>query len=196
MAWVALGPAALGVVALADLPRVDARDAVVRLRGLARSVALVSGDHGPAVALAADRAGIASRHSEVTPESKVEHVARLRSEHSRVLVAGDGINDAAALAAADVGVAMAQGADVTLHAADIVVRAPRLSALADTIALARATMRRIRENLGLALAYNVVAIPLAMTGVLQPLHAAIAMSLSSVVVTANAARLLKWRPRS
>ena len=125
----------------------------------------------------AGRAGIADAHAGVTPDAKVARVAALQHAGAKVLVAGDGINDAAALAAADVGIAMARGADVTLHAADIVIRSPRLAALADTVELARATLRRIRENLGLALCYNAVAIPLAMTGVLQPLYAAIASSL-------------------
>jgi heavy metal translocating P-type ATPase len=195
LAWVARGAEALGVIALADPPREDARSAIGRLGALGLRVSLVSGDHAPAVALAAERAGIVEIHAGVSPAAKVERVAVLRAAGAVVLVAGDGINDAAALAAADVGVAMAQGADVTLHAADIVIRAPRLGALADSVELAKTTLKRIRENLGIALAYNALAIPLAMTGVLQPLHAAIAMSLSSLVVTANAARLLRWRPR-
>jgi len=196
LAWVARGSRALGVAALGDPPRADAHAAVARLRDLGLRISLVSGDHGPAVALAAERAGIREHHAEVTPDAKVERVRQLRASGARLLVAGDGINDAAALAAADVGVAMARGSDVTLHAADIVIRSPHLSALADTVELARATLRRIRENLGFALAYNAVAIPLAMSGALQPLHAAIAMSLSSLVVTGNAARLLRWRSRS
>jgi heavy metal translocating P-type ATPase len=195
LAWVAEGEQALGVVALFDPPRPDAREAVARLRALGLDVAILSGDHAPAVRMAAERAGVAEAHSGVSPEAKVDRVARLRAAGSRILVAGDGINDAAALAAADVGVAMARGADVSLHAADLVIRAPSLGALADAVGLARATLRRIRENLGLALAYNAVAIPLAVTGVLGPLSAAVAMSVSSLLVTANAARLLRWRPR-
>jgi Cu+-exporting ATPase len=109
-------------------------------------------------------------------------------------MAGDGVNDAAALSAADVGVAMARGSDAALHAADAAIRAPRLGALADLVELSRATLRRIRENLSFALAYNALAIPLAIVGILEPLQAAIAMSLSSLVVTANAVRLLRWTP--
>lgn len=194
LAWVAEADRALGVVGFADPPRLDAREATTRLRELGLRVLLVSGDHAPAVALAAARAGIEETACEVAPEAKVQRVEQLRAAGAIIAMAGDGINDAAALAAADVGVAMARGADVTLHAADLVIRAPRLGALADSVALARATLRRIRENLGFALLYNSVAIPLAVVGVLQPLHAAIAMSLSSLIVTANAARLLRWRP--
>jgi Cu+-exporting ATPase len=145
------------------------------------------------VAIAAARAGIDANEAELTPEAKVARVAQLREGGDVIAMVGDGINDAAALAAADVGVAMARGSDITLQAADLVVRSPRLGAVPDAVALSRATLRRIRENLGFALAYNAVAIPLAVLGVLQPLHAAIAMSLSSLVVTGNAARLLRWR---
>jgi len=105
------------------------------------------------------------------------------------------VNDAAALAAADLGVAMSRGADVAVHAADVVVRAPRLGAIADAVGLARTTLRRVRENLALAVAYNAIAVPLAALGLLDPLPAAIAMSLSSLVVTGNAVRLLGWKPR-
>ncbi|MDH5307064.1 MAG: cation-translocating P-type ATPase [Myxococcales bacterium] len=194
LAWVAEGARALGVIGLADPQRADAREAVARLRALAPRVVLLSGDHAPAVALAAARVGIDETAAEVSPEAKLAWVERLRADGASILMVGDGINDAAALAAADVGVAMARGSDVTLHAADLVVQSPRLGAVADAAALSRATLRRIRQNLGFALAYNALAIPLAVLGVLQPLHAAIAMGLSSLVVTGNAARLLRWKP--
>jgi P-type E1-E2 ATPase len=118
-----------------------------------------------------------------------------RASGAWVLFAGDGINDAAALAAADLGVAFAQGSDVTIHAADVVIHAPRLMALPALVELARVAMRRIRENLLVAIAYNAVAVPLAIAGVLGPLSAAIAMSLSSLVVTGNSLRLLRFRMR-
>jgi Cu+-exporting ATPase len=119
-------------------------------------------------------------------------VRAARAAGARVLVAGDGVNDAAALGAADVGVAMARGADVTIHAADVVIRSPRLGALADLVALARVALRRVRQNLGIAVAYNAVAVPLAALGFLEPLPAAVAMSLSSLVVVGNSIRLLRW----
>jgi len=195
LAFVAEGGRALGVVALIDPPRPDARDAVARLHQLGLSVTLVSGDHAGAVAMAAARAGIDESYAAVCPEEKVGHVRRVREAGHGVLMAGDGINDAAALAAADVGFAMGRGADVAIHAADVIVRAPRLGAIADAVGLARATLRRVRENLGFAVLYNVIAIPLAVFGALDPLPAAIAMSLSSLVVTGNAVRLLAWKPR-
>jgi Cu2+-exporting ATPase len=195
LAFVAAQGRAVGVLGLADPPRPDAAEAVARLRRLGLDVALVSGDHPAAVRLAAARAGIAEAHAGVRPEQKVEQVHALRAAAGPVLVAGDGINDAAALAAADVGMAIGRGADVAVHAADAVVLAPRLGALPDAVGLARAALRRVRENLALAVLYNAIAVPLAAAGALEPLAAAIAMSLSSLVVTGNAARLLGWRPR-
>ena len=189
----------LGVIAFADPPRPDAAEAVARLRSLGVAVALESGDHEAAVACAAARAGITEWRAGVSPEAKLEAVRRRRAAAGDaaprcVLMAGDGVNDAAALAAADVGVAFARGADVAIHAADVIVRAPRLGAVPDAIELARATLRRIRENLSIALLYNAIAVPLAASGVLHPLASAIAMGLSSLVVTANSTRLLRWRP--
>jgi heavy metal translocating P-type ATPase len=191
----------LGVISFADPPRADAAAAVAGLRALGLEVALLSGDHEAAVAFAAARSGIAEWQAGVSPEDKLAAVrlrraAPLAEAPRRVLMVGDGVNDAAALAAADVGVAFARGADVAIHAADVIVRAPRLSAVPDAIELARVTLRRIRENLAIALLYNVIAVPLAASGVLHPLESAIAMGLSSLVVTANSTRLLRWRPAS
>jgi len=194
LAWVAQGGRPLGVVGVADALRGDAREAISRLGALGIRVSLLSGDHERAVQLAAAASGIEEARGSALPEAKVAAVRAARAGGRRVLVAGDGLNDAAALAAADVGVAMARGADVSLHAADVVIRSARLGALADLVELSRVTLRRIRENLGMALAYNAIAVPLAVLGVLEPLHAAIAMSLSSLAVTGNAIRLLRWKP--
>jgi Cu2+-exporting ATPase len=195
LAWVAHGSRALGVLGVADALRDDAADAVARLRAAGVAVGLVSGDHERAARVAAAAAGIEDVCAGLLPEDKVARVGAERDAGRCVLVAGDGLNDAAALAAADVGVAMARGAEVSIHAADVVVRAPRLGAVPDLVELSRTTFRRIRENLALALGYNALAVPLAVAGWLEPLHAAVAMSLSSLVVTGNAVRLLRWRPR-
>ncbi|HEY8156240.1 MAG TPA: cation-translocating P-type ATPase [Myxococcota bacterium] len=201
LAWVARrerGRAeGLGVIALADRPRADAKAAVARLRALGLEVGLLSGDHAAAVASAAAQAGIPEWRSQVSPEDKVRAVQSRRAQAPggarRVLMAGDGVNDAAALAAADVAIAFSRGADVAIHAADVIVRSPRLGAVADAVELSRVTLRRIRENLALALLYNAVAVPLAAAGILHPLESAIAMGLSSLLVTANSMRLLRWR---
>jgi heavy metal translocating P-type ATPase len=194
LAFVARGSAALGVLVLRDALRPDAAEAVRRLLRLGVRCALVSGDRRESVSRAAVAAGIRDVTSEATPAAKLARVECERRGGARVLVAGDGHNDAAALAAADVGVAFARGADVPLHAADVVVRAPRLGAVPDAVALAREAMRRVRQGFALALLYNVVAVPLAALGILQPLGAALAMGCSSLLVTANALRIARWKP--
>jgi Cu2+-exporting ATPase len=195
LTFVARGDRVLGAIVLSDPPRADAASAVAKLEALGVSVSLLSGDHTAAVRRAAAAAGIHSSAAMVSPEGKLDAVRACRAAGETVLVAGDGINDAACLAAADVGAGMARGADVAIHASDLVIRSPQLSALPDAIALSRVTVRRIRQNLALAVGYNLVAIPLAAAGVLTPLWAALAMSLSSIVVTGNSVRLLRWRPR-
>ncbi len=192
---VARGRDLLGLVALGDRPRADARVAVERLAQLGIPAWLATGDHRDAALLAVGDAPLVEVWSAQTPEQKVERVRELRARGHRVLMAGDGVNDAAALGAADVGLAMHRGSDVTLHAADLVVRSSRLAALAETVGLARACLARIRENLAFAVLYNLAAVPLAVAGWLDPLHAAIAMSASSVIVTGNSIRLLRWRTR-
>jgi Cu2+-exporting ATPase len=193
LVWVARGSRALGVLALADAPRADARAFVERLANAGFALELVSGDHALAVERAAARSGIARAESGASPEAKLARVRAARAAGDVVLAVGDGINDAAFLGAADCGVAMARGSQITLAAADAVVRSPRLGAIADLLALSRATLRRIRENFAFAMLYNVVAVPLAVAGVLHPLGAAIAMALSSLTVTANSLRLLRFR---
>jgi len=192
LAFVADGGTALGALALLDPPRPDADRAVRRLEALGLRPALVSGDRDAPVRAAAAATGIAEAASGVTPEGKLERVLAERAGGERVLFAGDGINDAAALAAADLGFAFAAGSDVTLLAADVVSHDARLASLPRAVELARAAMRRIRENLALALAYNAVAVPLAIAGVLGPFSAALAMSASSLLVTLNALRLQRF----
>ena len=188
--------AAIGVIGLLDPPRPDARRAVAQLRSLGVRPELVTGDHRGAAERIASLTEIDALRSEVSPEAKVRAVQKHQRSGNCVLAVGDGINDAAALAAADVGCAMSSGADVAIHAADIVVRAPRVAAIPELVDLSRATFRRIRENLGFALVYNAFAVPLAASGRLDPLWAAIAMSASSLVVIGNAARLHSWKGRT
>jgi heavy metal translocating P-type ATPase len=193
LVWIAEGKRVLGALALEDAPRDDAREVVARLERSGTPVELVSGDHPRAVALAASRTGIERTWASATPEAKVARVREARAAGDAVLAVGDGLNDAAFLAAADCGVAMARGSEITLAAADAVVRAPRLGAVADLLALSRACLARIRENFAFAMVYNALAVPLAVLGVLHPLGAAIAMACSSLTVTANSLRLLRFR---
>ena len=190
LAWVARDERVLGVIALADRQRADAARAISGLRDAGLGIELVSGDHAAAARSVGAALAIPEVVGDATPETKVALVLERRRHGHVVAFVGDGVNDAAALGSADVGVGMAQGSDVTLHAADVVIAARGLTALLDIVGLARACRARIREGLGIALAYNAVAIPLAASGILTPLAAAIAMSLSSLVVTGNAIRLL------
>lgn len=185
---------ALGALGLRDAPRPDSQRSVEKLFDLGVRSSVVTGDHLDAARRVVGGAPLEALLADQSPRDKVERVRALRSSGRKLLVAGDGVNDAAALGAADVGLAMMSGSDVTVQAADLVVRSARLSAVPEIIELSRACLARIRENLGFALLYNLVAVPLAVLGYLDPLSAAIAMSGSSLVVTANAIRLLRWQP--
>jgi Cu+-exporting ATPase len=166
--------------------------AALQARGL-RTV-LLSGDNRGAAEAVARRLGIAEVRAEVLPADKAAEVAALRRGGQVVAMVGDGINDAPALAAADVGLAMATGTDVAMATAGLTLMRgdPRL--VPEALGLSRAITRKIRQNLFWAFAYNVVGIPLAALGLLSPVVAGAAMALSSVSVLANALLLSRWRP--
>ena len=188
--------AVVAAIAVADPLRPTSREAVARLRGLGLTVVLLTGDDARVAAGVARAAGIDHVVAGVLPEGKVAEVKRLQAAGHVVAMVGDGINDAPALAQADVGIAMGSGADVATDAADVVLMRGDLRAAADALALARRTMRTMRQNLFWAFAYNVVGIPVA-AGVLypafglllSPVLASAAMAFSSVSVVANALRL-------
>jgi P-type Cu+ transporter len=188
-------PTVLGAFSFADSARPTARAAVGELAALGLDSVLVTGDHeGSARALAAD-VGIDRVHADLLPEDKLRLIAALRAQYGAVAMVGDGINDAPALAAADLGIAMGSGTDVAIAAAGIsLVRAdPR--AVVDALDIARRTRRKIRQNLFFALVYNVAGVPLAALGFLSPVVAGAAMAFSSVSVVTNALLLGRWRPR-
>jgi len=186
----------LGWIALGDRVRPTTAAAVRRLRDMGLAVALITGDHAGAARRVAAEAGIESWQAGVLPAGKVAAVEKLRAEGHAVGMVGDGVNDAPALAAADVGFAMGTGADIALDAADVTLVRTDLDALADAIALSRATLRKIRQNLFFAFAYNVLGIPLAAFGWLDPVIAGAAMAASSVSVVGNALLLRGFRPRA
>ncbi len=187
--FVARDGVVVGGIALQDTVRPSARPAVERLHALGLRTALLSGDHEDAARAVADDIGITDVIAGVRPADKVAAIERLRRDGHRVAMVGDGINDGPALAAADLGMAMAQGSEIAAHAADIVLVREDLAVVADAITLSHRTLATIRGNLVWAFAYNAAAIPLAALGLLNPLIAGAAMSLSSVLVVANSLRL-------
>ena len=193
---VAADGAFVGWIALADRVRPTSAAAVERLRSMGMTITMVTGDHAGAARRVAGEAGIDAWQAGALPADKVAIIARLRAAGRHVGMVGDGINDAPALAAADVGFAMGTGADVAVDAADVTLVRTDLHALADALALARATLRKIRQNLFFAFAYNVLGIPLAAFGWLDPVIAGAAMAASSVSVVGNALLLRRFRPRS
>jgi len=201
VAWIGIGQATSGFFALEDAPREDAADAAARLRARGLRLVLATGDReAPARRLAASL-GIEEVHASLSPADKVSLVRRLQEGGAVVAMVGDGLNDAAALAAADVGIAIGSGTDVAVEASDITLVRGGLGAIADALDLSRRTRRTILENLVWAFAYNVVAIPLAagalfpMTGwLLHPTVASAAMAMSSVSVVGNSLRLRGWEP--
>jgi len=185
--------AVLGLVAFADTPRPGAREAIEQLRRLGIDTTMISGDNEGAAAAIAGSLGLAHYEAGVLPQQKSARVAALKSGGRRVAMVGDGINDAPALAAADLGIAMGSGTDIAMHAAGITLMRPDPRLVPAAIELSRATVRKIRQNLFWAFAYNVVGIPLAAAGFLSPVVAGAAMALSSVSVVSNALLLKRYR---
>lgn len=184
----------LAAIGFADALRSGARAAIARLHALGIETVLISGDHEAAVAAAARAAGITRYQAGVLPAEKAQAVAHLKAGGGRVAMVGDGINDAPALAAADLGIAMGSGTDVAISAASVALMRSDLGLVAEAIEISRATVRKIRQNLFWAFVYNVVGIPLAAVGLLSPVVAGAAMALSSVSVVTNAWLLTRYAP--
>ncbi|WP_277600655.1 heavy metal translocating P-type ATPase [Altericroceibacterium xinjiangense] len=173
-----------------DRLRQDAGEALARLRALKVEATMLSGDNPAAVAEVARTLGLTAQAS-ATPAEKQDTIFRLQKGGRKVLMVGDGLNDAPALAAADASIAPGSASDVGIQAADLVFVSESLLALPRAVSASRATMRVVRQNFGLAIGYNLLAVPLAMAGLVTPLVAAVAMSVSSLVVIANSLRLTR-----
>jgi Cu+-exporting ATPase len=181
-----------GLLAAADTLKPGAGEVVSELKGMGLKIALISGDNQQTVNAVAAEVGIEQTLAEVLPGDKAARIAELQGQGEVVAMAGDGVNDAPALAQADVGIAFGTGADVALEAADLTLIRDDLFLIPKAIQLSRRMMRIIRQNLFWAFCYNVVAIPLAAIGFLSPAIAALAMALSSVSVVTNSLRLRKF----
>jgi len=185
-----------GVLVLADAVKPTSAEAVASLDALGLRPVLLTGDNETTARAVAAEVGIDEVIAEVLPSEKAAVVRRLQGEGRVVAMVGDGINDAPALAQADLGLAIGTGTDVAIEASDLTLVSGDLRAAADAIRLSRATLRTIEQNLASAFGYNVAAIPLAAAGLLNPLLAGLAMAFSSVSVVANALRLRRFRSAS
>ena len=183
-----------GVISVSDQPRPSAARAVTAYRELGLTPVLLSGDHQAAASDIARTVGITDVIAEVSPADKVAEIRRLQAEGKTVAMVGDGVNDAAALAQADLGIAMGSGTDAAIAASDLTLMQSDPLAAADAVRLSRATLRTIRGNLFWAFAYNVAALPVAALGFLNPMVAGAAMAFSSVFVVSNSLRLKRFRP--
>jgi P-type Cu+ transporter len=183
----------LGWLAIADTPRPTSAGAVARLRDMGVETFMLTGDNQTTARAIAAQLGIDRMRAEVLPQDKAAVVDELKGENGVVGMAGDGINDAPALAAADVSFALASGADIAIEAADVTLMRSDLLGVADAIDLSRATLSKIRQNLFFAFFYNVLGIPLAALGMLNPVIAGAAMAMSSVSVVTNSLLLKRWK---
>jgi Cu+-exporting ATPase len=193
------GPRLLALLAIADPLRATSQAAVARLKALGVRVVMLTGDHHVTAAAIARQAGVDEVRAEVLPADKAAAVRALKRDAAgqpqRVAMVGDGINDAPALAAADVSFALGAGSDAAIEAADLTLVRNDLNGVADAIALSRATLGKIRQNLFFAFIYNVLGLPLAALGLLNPVIAGAAMAMSSVSVVSNSLLLRKWKPK-
>ncbi len=187
-------PKLLGVLAFGDSLKSTAIIAIKRLEQQGIATVLISGDNQGSASSVAYQLGIAKVYAQVLPEDKAHIVQKLKQAGGLVAMVGDGINDAPALAAADIGIAMSSGTDIAMHAAGITLMRGDPALVADAIDISKRTYAKIRQNLFWAFIYNVIGIPLAAFGLLSPVVAGGAMALSSFSVVSNALLLKRWKP--
>jgi Cu+-exporting ATPase len=190
-ALLAVDGVAIALFAAGDVIKADAHQTVEALRAHGIESWLVTGDHQASAHHIAEQVGIDTEHviAAATPEGKIEQVKALQSSGSKVLMVGDGVNDAAALAQADLSIAMGTGTDTAISTADITLMRPQLASIIDALNLSRRTVKTIRTNLGWAFIYNVIGLPIAAMGLMSPMYAAGAMALSSLFVVTNSLRI-------
>lgn len=186
-------PQILGYLAIADQLRNTSVKAVKQLQSMGIEVVMLTGDNTVTAAAIAKRTGISHYRAEVLPQDKAAEVVKMKAQGKFTAMVGDGINDAPALAAADVSFAIGAGSDVAIEAADITLIRNDLMSVADAISLSRATLKKIRQNLFFAFVYNILGIPLAAVGMLNPVIAGAAMAMSSVSVVSNSLLLKRWQ---
>jgi Cu+-exporting ATPase len=191
--YVAIDGALAGSLRVTDPVKPTAREAIAELRALGAEVVLLTGDTESTARAVAGSVGIERVIAGVLPDGKVRTIEALKSEGRVVAMVGDGVNDAPALASADVGIAMGTGTDVAADAADVVLMRSDPRAVAQVIRLARATMRVMKQNLFWAFVYNAIGIPIAASGLLNPMLASAAMAASSISVVSNSLRLRRVR---
>jgi Cu+-exporting ATPase len=196
LAWLLEGQHVLALLAFEDAPKPGAAAAVIALRALGLKVTMLSGDSRAAAGAVAATLGIQDVAAEVLPADKAAQIRAWQARGERVAMVGDGVNDAPALAAAELGIAMGTGTDIAIQAAAITLLRGDPALVPAAIEVTRRTLTKIRQNLGWAFAYNLVGIPLAACGLLSPMVAGAAMALSSVSVLANALLLARWRVRT
>jgi Cu+-exporting ATPase len=192
--WLAVDGRIGAVIVVSDVVKETSHAAITELRELGLAPVLLTGDNRRAADAVARQLGIPEVIAEVLPAEKVDQIKRLQADGKVVAMVGDGVNDAAALAQADLGLAMGTGTDVAIAASDLTLVRGDLRAAPDAIRLSRATLRTIKGNLFWAFAYNVAALPLAALGLLNPLIAGAAMAFSSVFVVTNSLRLRRFAP--
>ncbi|KQQ33270.1 copper-transporting ATPase [Duganella sp. Leaf126] len=196
VSWLACGPQLLGLFAFSDPVKPGAQAAIARLHAQGIATVMLTGDNQGSAQRVATVLGIGTVAASLLPADKVARIVALKAAGATVAMVGDGINDAPALAAADVGIAMATGTDVAMQAAGITLMRGDPALVADAIDISRRSYNKIRQNLFWAFIYNLVGLPLAMLGLLNPVVAGAAMALSSVSVISNALLLRRWQPRT